>query len=483
MSRFLSLIMVFVLCCTAAALASLQPAGLEVAGVYKLASLDPNLTGEGVNIGVVCRSNTYIDSEPQNDYRPDISHNSLEDVKIRFHDDQDSREAGVSSHSTAIASILAGFDPDASFEPIGDFAYQGACPDAGLDIYEFRHFLVKYVFSGVWPEADLLTMSLGWSIENWWTRGVDKMAESFGILIIAAIGNGTDGHDLSLYPAAGSNILAVGVADSSGSLSKFTAPDANHSSSGPTLDGRCKPDIVAPGNCLIAVGDSKEAYRPCGDYSSFAVPVVAGVACQLVQKAKSDPNLQMTIFPFVGNCVMKSILLTSAEKLSGWHKGGSTSGDDHEHPLDFKQGAGMVDAPAAYKVLTAGIQNGGAVKAIGWDSDAIEPNYIAEKVYRFKTDITEKTHLSSTLVWNKSYENSYPFEPQQSQADLRLELWTIDAAGGNKLVDYSDSPVDNVEHLYVELDPNTEYQLVISNSLNADLPASFTSYAVSWQRR
>jgi len=482
--RFLNLGVVVVLCYATIASATLQPVGLDVAGAYGISRIDPNLTGQGVNIGVVCRSSTYIDSDPQNDYRPDISHNSLEDVKIRFHDDRGASKAGISSHSTAIASILTGLDPNAFFEPIGDFSYQGACPDAGLDIYEFRHFLVKYVFSGIWPQADLLTMSLGWSIENWWTRGIDKIAENFGILVIASIGNGTDAHDLSLYPAAGSNILAVGVADSSGSLSQFSAPDANHSTTGPTLDGRCKPDIVAPGNCLVAVAGDKDAYRPCGDYSSFAVPAVAGVASLLIQKAKSDPNLQVAVFPFVGNCIMKSILMTSAKKLPHWHKGAPQSDDDYEYPLDFRQGAGMVDGVAAYNVLTADMQRDGDVNTTGWDTNVIEPNYIAEKVYHLKTDTTEKTHISATLVWNRSYQNEYPFEPVgQLQADLRLELWAIDTVGNSQLVDYSDSPIDNVEHIYFAPEPNTEYQLVVSHSQNADLPASFTSYAVSWQRR
>jgi hypothetical protein len=327
-------------------------------------------------------------------------------------------------------------------------------------------------------------MSLGWSFENWWTRGIDKMAENFGLLVIAAIGNGTNARDLPLYPAAGSNVLAVGVADSSGSLSEFSVPDANHSTAGPTLDGRCKPDIVAPGNYLIAVAGDDDAYKISGDYSSFAVPAVAGAACLLIQKAKSEPDLQIAVFPFVGNCIMKSILMTGARKLSGWHKGAPQSDDDREYPLDFRQGAGMVDGLAAYNILTAGMQRDGNVKTTGWDTNIIEPNYIDEKVYRIKTDSLAKPHIYATLVWNRSYSDEYPFEPLLKYwADLRLELWAVDSAGSSRLVDYSNSPVDNVEHIYFALEPNTEYQLVVSQSPNSDLPDRFTSYAVSWQVR
>ena len=55
---------------------TLQPQGLNFSGIYALSQLDPNLTGSGVKFAVICRSNTYIDGEPQNDYRPNIKHSS-----------------------------------------------------------------------------------------------------------------------------------------------------------------------------------------------------------------------------------------------------------------------------------------------------------------------------------------------------------------------------------------------------------------------
>lgn len=478
--RFLNFVTVLLLCTTLAVAAAVQPGALEVVGAYKIAAFDPNLTGRGVDIGLVCRSDTYVGSKPQNDYRPDISHNSFRDVNIKFYD-SGVDGIGISSHSTAIASILAGLDNDACFAPVGRFSYEGACPDAEIDVYEFRRFLTEFVFPGGWPQVNLLTMSLGWASEDWWTRGIDRMAENFGLLVIAAIGNGKHSYDPPLYPAAGTNVLAVGVADSTDSLSDFSIPDVNHSTAGPTLDGRCKPDIVAPGNCLVAVAGTKNSYRPSGDYSSFAAPVVAGVASLLIQKAQTEPALQFAVSPVVGNCVLKSILMTSAVKLPGWHKGAPQADDDSEYPLDFLQGAGMVDGFAAYKVLTAGMQRSGTVRSTGWDTDVIEPDYIAERVYRFKTGSSDKSYISVTLVWNRAYENEYPFAPAwKSWADLQLELWEIDADGRNQLVDYSGSPVDNVEHIYTDLEPNSEYEFVISHSLTSDLPGNFTHYAVSW---
>ena len=53
----------------------LQPQALNYTGIYQLQNLDPNLTGSSVKFGIICRSNSYMDGQPQNDYRPDISHN------------------------------------------------------------------------------------------------------------------------------------------------------------------------------------------------------------------------------------------------------------------------------------------------------------------------------------------------------------------------------------------------------------------------
>ena len=476
--KFLIILLVF----TPLAMADgTQPQALDIAGVYKVQSIDPNLTGKGVNIGLVCRSDTYIDSQPRNDYRPDISHKCLKGRKMKFYDDN-FHSAGVSNHSTAIASILAGSDANAFYSSLGNFSYKAPVPDAKLDVYEFWNFVVKYVFDGDWPKDDLFTMSLGWSSEAWWTRGIDNMAENFGLLVVASIGNGKKAYDLPLYPAAGANVLAVGVVDSAGRISAFGVPDPNHSTQGPTLDGRCKPDIVAPGNCLVAIAGTDGRYELSGDYSSFAAPVVAGVASMLIQEAKSDPNLQIAVSPFAGNCVMKSILMTGAKKLPGWQKGYPDSNDDSEYPLDFRQGAGMVDALDSYEILTAGMQRDGEVKTAGWDLNIIEPNYVVENVYRFRTDDASENQFAATLVYNRRYEDQYPFNIRpELWADLQLQLWAVDDSGRSELIDLSDSPVDNVEHIYVQLAPNTDYELIVSHSPNSQLPTGFTPYGLSWR--
>jgi hypothetical protein len=115
------------------------------------------------------------------------------------------------------------------------------------------------------------------------------------------------------------------------------------------------------------VSSVNEPYKAGGDYSSFAAPVVAGVASVLIQKAKSDPNLQIAASVFCRQLRFKINSYDKRCETSSWQKGTDDSSDDSEYPLDFKQGAGMVDALSAYNLLIAGLQHDGDVNAAGWD--------------------------------------------------------------------------------------------------------------------
>jgi hypothetical protein len=482
---------------------TLQPQGLNCAGIYALRLLDPNLTGAGIKFAVICRSNTYIDGEPQNDYRPSIEHSCFKDKQLKFRDQAElaahlgaEPRAGTSPHSTAICSILLGEDPNASNPQLGQFHYQGAAPQAQADNYEFWYFLTNNIFPHSPPDADIVTASFGTQFEDWWTRGIESMAEHDGLIVVAGIGNGSNAYDPLLYPGAGANVIGVGVVDSvntenlTAKLAHFSLVYPEHSSLGPTAEGRCKPDIVAPGNCLAADANDPSRYEPTGNWSSFSTPIVAGTIGLLVQKAKEDPNLSLAVAPAGGNCVMKAILLNSATKLPYWHKGKLQKDDDHEAPLDFLQGAGMLNAVGAYKHLIAGPAKPGDAPAIGWDNNQLLKSENPQNIYKITVAEPNEEFVTATVVWNKHYNSVYPFEPMpEKDADLRLELWAVDAnePNNNYLLDYSDSKVDNVEHIYARCDANyTNYEIVVlfsdsqSPITNDQLPITAHRYGLAW---
>jgi len=469
-----------------------HPQSLDYTGIYELKQLDPDLTGSGIKFAVICRSITYINGEPQNDYRPNIEHNCFKAEQFSFYEEPE-LPVGISPHSTAICSILFGEDAGAFDEQLGQFQYEGIAPQARADIYEFWHFLINNVFEQSPPDADVVTAGIGNQFEGWWTQGIESLAEHYGLIVVAGIGNGSNAYDPLLYPAAGTNIIGVGVVDPVNTqyletkLSQFSLARPEHSSFGPTPDGRCKPDIVAPGNCIAANDNEPARYRQTGSWSSFSTPTVAGTIGLLIQKARQETDLSPAASRGGGNFVMKAILMNSATKLPYWHKGQLNKNDDHLVPLDYSQGAGMLNAPEAYNHLIAGQNKPGNVATIGWDLNHLQKDQAVENAYKIIIGEPNDKFITATAVWNKHYSSEYPFEQlPEKDSNLRLELWAIDTENSENdyLLDYSDSTVDNVEHIYSRTDVNyTNYEIIVSysdtdDSNQTDLPQR---YGLAWK--
>jgi len=165
---------------------------------------------------------------------------------------------------------------------------------------------------------------------------------------------------------------------------------------------------------------------------------------------------------------MKAVLLNSATKLPFWHKGRLTLEDDRFVPLDYIQGAGMLNAVGAFEHLIAGQNKPGDCPTTGWDLNQLDKIETPQNMYKITLEEPANKIITVTATWNKHYSSSYPFEPlPDKDADLRLELWAVDVDDpqNDYLLDYSDSSVDNVEHIYAAADANyTSYEIVLSIS-------------------
>ncbi len=474
-----------------------QPRGLAHAGIYPLRQLDPTLDGSGVQFALIARSLTYADDGlPENDYQPLLTHRCFQETAL-WTLDNDLKLPSVSPHATSVCSILFGRDPLAQHDVLGTFAYEGAVPGAEVQVFEFNHFMesriFKFLSQGVLTredlDADVISLSCGHDEETWWTRGLEKLVDDRGAIVVGSIGNGLAAEHPLLYPGAAANLIGVGVVDSVRSddpmvaASHFGLAYPEHSSCGPTRDNRCKPDLVAPGNCLVADAMNDNLYDLPGNWSSFSAPVVAGIAGQLVQKAKDTLRLASAVSPEAGGRVIKAILMNSATKLPHWHKGKLTPDDDHVVPLDYAQGAGLANAVEAYQQLVAGRQQPGVVQRRGWDLNTLDTRQNALRTYRFTLRDLPRATVTCTVVWNRRYADPLDLESVE-QADLRLELWAIVPTDRSQdvRVDFSDSLVDNVEHLYCQTKPGyRQYELVvILNEDSVPVGVAEERYAISW---
>jgi serine protease AprX len=98
------------------------------------------------------------------------------------------------------------------------------------------------------------------------------LATSRGMMVVNSAGNsGADPWHYIGAPADGDSVLAIGAVNSQGIYASF-------SSTGPTADGRIKPDVVAQGAGTTVVAANGSVVQGSG--TSFSSPIMAGaMAC------------------------------------------------------------------------------------------------------------------------------------------------------------------------------------------------------------
>ena len=106
------------------------------------------------------------------------------------------------------------------------------------------------------------------------------MAAQRGVVPVAGAGNvGDQSWGIIITPADGDSVIAVGGIWADSSLAYF-------SSTGPTADGRVKPDVAALGFDVFIATPDNSFHSATG--TSYAAPMVSGIVCQILQV---NPNL------------------------------------------------------------------------------------------------------------------------------------------------------------------------------------------------
>lgn len=172
------------------------------------------------------------------------------------HIDLVERLAEMNGHGTAVASMIIG---DSRLTP-------GVAPNADIiDIRIANDFgasnswlLAEGILAAVNAGAQIINISLGSSGDSALVRSALAYAEAAGVVVVAAAGN--QGFDRVAYPAANSNVLAVGATDAMGNHVAF-------SNSGNI-------DVAAPGFGVNAAWINDMAVNVDG--TSFSAPIIAG---------------------------------------------------------------------------------------------------------------------------------------------------------------------------------------------------------------
>lgn len=195
-------------------------------------------------------------------------------------------------HGTNVWSIMGAFKPEVFIGGVYKANYVLFVTE--YDPSEYRVEEYNWLFAAERADSlgvDVINTSLGYNTfddgsmnylktqMNGATTVISRAAEkaaSKGIAVVVSAGNsGTSSWGIITAPADGEHVLSIGGVTSTGTK-------VSSSSTGPTADGRVKPDVAAMGSGVYIV-DSDGTLRT-GSGTSFASPLAASLVTGLRQK-------------------------------------------------------------------------------------------------------------------------------------------------------------------------------------------------------
>lgn len=213
--------------------------------------------GTGVRIGII---DTYVDGTHPDLHIIEKSNVTAESTAMLPHSLQH-------GHGTQVAGIIGAINDDYGTIGIAPnaeiIAIKGMNEDGGGSYAN----LIKAIHKAIDKGVNVINMSLGGAVPSLDLDRAIDLALSKNIVIVCAAGNSGE-KDSVMWPGRHSGTICVGASNKQGKVSAF-------SSRGPQVD------VVAPGERIITTGLNHSHVKVTG--SSFAAPMVSGVACLLAQ--------------------------------------------------------------------------------------------------------------------------------------------------------------------------------------------------------
>jgi len=385
----------------------------------------------------------------------------------------ESGQSKASGHATQVAKNIAG--PDAAGQgvravhawTVSDWMGPGflrtTTEDAPKDDHPARVFNHSWI-GGAAPTAPLIL------------RRVDYLVDAHDVLVVCGVNN--EPGQIPALLASAYNVISVGIASGQNS-------DALTEIEG---KGRCKPELVAPGNktswttgvvtgVVAALLESADRLVEAGDEKDEdAAPGAEGEA-----KPEEKPNRNKDA---ARSEVIKALLLAGADRPERWSP-------PEGEPLDRKFGAGIVDLDRALVMLDAGhvAPDAPTSQRYGWSFATIEPKQVRH--YDFTVD-TEQGQAGFALTWHRKVlggkarlknaetgEERIIWNSAQFTPNLDMGLIRVNADGSETLVASSTSEVDNVELIHLTTLEPGNYTLRVTRK--HDDTKQPWDYAIAWR--
>jgi hypothetical protein len=308
----------------------------------------------------------------------------------------------------------------------------------------------------------------------------DYLAYGLNIVCVPAV-NQLDEYDKPTAPGSSRNVITVGGLYND--LQRAWGPQDH----GPTLDGRCKPDLLG-NDAAKAVSVSpnwRDGFPAAEGYfgTSFSAPFVTGAVAQMIDYGRG--NNQNT-----DHRVIKAIIMNSGVKAKD--ADGSPWSNSPTQPLDDQQGTGILDMHRVHDMYAAGEQSPKTAAVPGYDFGEVimtvdDGPTEGRVVYNFGQLNNSGSNIDITLVWDRhtfwdddnsngliDASDSFFTSPADRQDNLDIVLYR----NGFEIA-ASRSLVDNVEHISLTgLQPGG-YELHVERLTVADSGYS-EEYALAW---
>jgi subtilisin family serine protease len=302
---------------------------------------------------------------------------------------QDASRRGVAFGLGTLLNGKAGYDTD------------GAAGGAALMYESDSMAAVEWALFQAPDPAEALNLSFAACAntvdDTSWARFFDAVVAATGVTVAVAAGNTGASCNRVTSPSLAANVISVANVDDQGTADRAGDTLSDTSLPGPTVAGRRKPDLAAPGT---SINSANAAWEGAGaDFkllsgTSMAAPHVAGAALLLMQSGVTDPR------------AIKALLINTAEDkgTAGWDAG---------------YGWGYVDLAHAF--AHRGDTHPGSVS-----------NAVPFRLYKGPALAGDR----ATLAWQRhaAYPCAFPCSQASSVSNLDLALY---AAATNTLLDTS----------------------------------------------
>ncbi|KAL4174796.1 hypothetical protein KRP22_006725 [Phytophthora ramorum] len=467
-----------------------------------------NITGSSIIVGIT-DTGLYID----HDQFDQESRNMYDDEDLTarkviyyqtFANDVDEAKDVTCGHGTHVSGILAG---SSYSRKNSDLGIASSARIAFMDIgkqestcagtsgcavsLETPGEVANLMKSQVNTGAKIFSFSWGTGANdyNTQTEQVDEyIYDNPEILIVVAAGNsGESGSYTISSPSGAKNVVSVGASlNAAASFSSTPCQSvlnentvASFSSVGPTLDGRMKPDLVAPGMSITSSqsekpGSTTKSSSVCSlQGTSQATPVIAGMAVLIYEWLRdgwwkngvADPTFGMDTIPA---SLIKALLLHSGESMSRRLIEPSTGVTScvaleaaaktlTSYP-DFNQGYGkptmlnLVSFMGGDDAASASSTSSNTIYFFPNSSAGSEPSVMEGSEVTFHFMLTASVNLRVTVVWTDPPGSVGSKVALQNDLDLTLKVANTTAVFYPLSGNGSRDSVNNVEMVEVSYD-------------------------------